>query len=697
MIPVSLGCVTLVYSRVAPDLLASGVLAALLALAFIHLATIRVRRPVMYSVRVLEATTLAAMIDQAVAQFPAWGVQDTTGARLAFLCLVVSGAGLFTGLLYLLRADRFTRFIPAPVFAGFSNSISLALLISQSGNLYQLMAEFNAIAVASIAIATLAAGLAVRRWLPRWPWAASGLFVGVVLGLAWQAAGQSSPTVIGAVLPLTVPVFLADFPALWHSGVRTWPVCLALAGNAAILGTMIFINTTLAAQVLTRQDRRASVGPADSLPAAASMALFGLLGSPPLSGSFNASAAAMRRGGFGAPVLAFLAVVVLSVYASGMLQWVPLAAVCGSLLFEAWVMFDRPSMRMAADWLRRQEMTPNAREDLAVIGAVTAFAVLVNMVAAVFVGLLLGLALFAARNARRPVRHVWSGGELSSNCARSRAHLKLLAQHAQAVRIFELEGDLFFGAADSLERSLNQRSEGATGIVLDWTRVRYLDTSVAMAVAQFERKARAHGISPIHAGAGQDRSAVRPVLAQHLPLARFAPDLDRALELAENDLIEAHRATGVRDATSLQESGSALFEGLDQEEHSLLESTMVNKLYEPGEMILRAGEPGDELMLLLQGSASVVVPSADGGNVRIAGVRQGATVGDIAFLDHANRSASVIADEPTMAAILHRDAYNALCVSHPRLVQQLLTNLSLTLAARLRHTNRLALAHQRVP
>jgi hypothetical protein len=45
-------------------------------------------------------------------------------------------------------------------------------------------------------------------------------------------------------------------------------------------------------------------------------------------------------------------------------------------------------------------------------------------------------------------------------------------------------------------------------------------------------------------------------------------------------------------------------------------------------------------------------------------------------------------------AILSRDSYDQICISHPRLVQILLTNIALNLAVRLRHTNRLALSRQ---
>jgi CRP-like cAMP-binding protein len=109
---------------------------------------------------------------------------------------------------------------------------------------------------------------------------------------------------------------------------------------------------------------------------------------------------------------------------------------------------------------------------------------------------------------------------------------------------------------------------------------------------------------------------------------------------------------------------------------------------------MAAGEEGDELMVLLHGSASILVPGPHGGLVRIAGVRRGAVIGEIAFLDRAARSATVLAEEDLAVAVLSRAQYDALSASAPHLIQKLLTNLALDLATRLRHTNRLASSRQ---
>jgi sulfate permease, SulP family len=95
---------------------------------------------------------------------------------------------------------------------------------------------------------------------------------------------------------------------------------------------------------------------------------------------------------------------------------------------------------------------------------------------------------------------------------------------------------------------------------------------------------------------------------------------------------------------------------------------------------------------VLHGSASILVRSAEGPEIRLASVRRGATIGEIGFLDGAPRSASVVAQEQMTVAVLKRETYDRLCEEDPRLVRKLLSNIALDVATRLRHTNRLAIA-----
>jgi MFS superfamily sulfate permease-like transporter len=695
-IPLSLGAVTVVYGRHAPGMLPGAVLVTLLGIALVQLAGLHSRRPVLFSARFLEATTLAALLDTFVLRMHAWDMQDTPEARVAALILIVAGAGLFMGLLYLLRADRVTRYIPTPVFAGFSNSIAVALVISQAGTLMQLaaMPGQSALQLLLVALLVFALGAAFRHWLPRWPATATALAIGLVAGACLAALGQPVP-MVGSLAQgwLASPLMAAEFGALFGAREAWLPLSGLLVGDAAVLGSVMFLNSCMSAQVMSRHDDLPPEGRRAPIAWSLAATLAGLAGAAPLSGSAQASLAAARRARLDTRVVVFALLIAAAVALSGVLGFVPLAAVAGALLCEAWFMADRPSFRLLGRWLRREPLSADARENLALVAAVTCTAVFANMVPAVVVGFVLGLLLFAARNASRPVRAVLTGTQISSNCARPRRDVERLAQVGGELKVMELEGDLFFVAVASLERRFREVLDASTCVVVDWTGVRHVDTSIAEAVAKIERWASAHEVPLFHV----DPARAAPEVAAALKLAshgaRVCEDLDHALEQAENHLLAVHGSATPAPATTLLEA-MTIFRDLDDAQRLRLEERMPQRLYRAGERVLAAGEPGDELLVVLQGSASIVVPGPAGAPVRLAGVRRGAVIGEMAFLDRTTRSADVVAQEDLTVAVLRRDAFDELSRTEPALVHKLLSAIAVDLAARLRHTNRLATARQ---
>ena len=202
-------------------------------------------------------------------------------------------------------------------------------------------------------------------------------------------------------------------------------------------------------------------------------------------------------------------------------------------------------------------------------------------------------------------------------------------------------------------------------MILDWSRVHHTDSSFSAAVAHFERQATARSIATFHAGAALQGGNVGPELRRRMPRAKFLADLDLALEAAENVIEQAFGAGAPRASTSMLEAVS-LLAGMQAQGRELIEKAMTQKFFSAGHGIVAAGEPSDELMLVLHGSASIFVRTPGGKDVRLAGVRRGATIGEIGFPDRATRSATVIAHEDvTVSAPLRPEhAQTALQLTH---------------------------------
>jgi sulfate permease, SulP family len=692
-VPLTLSGTMILYSLVAPDWLAHGVLAGWLGLVLCNALTAHAQRPVLFGVRFFEAATLASMVLQLAQRLPEWGAPNTNATRIAVMCAILAVAGLVVGLLWLLRAERFARFIPTPVFIGFTNSICVALVLSQPKAIWQQMqAASVALLPLLVAVAVLGTALAVRRWRPTWPAATTGLAAGMLLAFVLQRLGWPLPLLTDQ-LSWSLPATLADFAALTAPGVASGRIALEVLQNGFILGTLMFMSTVVVGQQLGQSDDRQGMRLRDKLLQSLALTVSGTAGAAPMAGAPTVSMAASRRAPLQPAVALWLALFSTLFYLSHALTWLPLVAVSAAMLYDAWVMWDRPSSRHLLGWLRRRPVAPNAREDLIVIGGVMAASLLVNMVAGLFAGLLLGLLLHAHRNTRQPVRQVWSGQQICSNCARSRPEQQLLSQHGSAIRVFELEASQFFASAGLLNTFVRREiGAGVEVAILDWTRVRDIDTSLAQVIVRLQLHAERQGVRLLHAGVRSGPGEIGSELSQNLPRAELYPDLDHALEAAENHLLERHRTALDGEAHPVEIA--TLLQGLDTDALDRVLERLSWHDFQAGDTLVRQGEHSDDIWLVIDGQASVIVPQPDGRTVRLAGVRQGTTVGEIGFLDHAPRSATVVAETRLQACRLSRAAFDGLAAEHPAIVQRLLTNMTVDLAARLRATNRRAVARQ---
>ena len=139
---------------------------------------------------------------------------------------------------------------------------------------------------------------------------------------------------------------------------------------------------------------------------------------------------------------------------------------------------------------------------------------------------------------------------------------------------------------------------------------------------------------------------------------------------------------------------------------------------EPGQVMIREGEVGDWMMLVLKGTVDVTkrIPPPEAGTMapvaadaaappagadeapaaaasdeagisRVAVLRRGAALGDMSMLDGEPRYASCTAIEAVEAAALGRHAVALLIRDHPAVGAKLLVNITQLMAQRLRNTS----------
>lgn len=126
-----------------------------------------------------------------------------------------------------------------------------------------------------------------------------------------------------------------------------------------------------------------------------------------------------------------------------------------------------------------------------------------------------------------------------------------------------------------------------------------------------------------------------------------------------------------------------LFEGFTLEDRVALAKAATVRTYRRGETIVEQGQPGDAFYVIVKGRVAVAIVAPDGREVVLNSLGEGEHFGEMALLDDAPRSASVIAQEKAELAILSRAVFFDLLKSNFVLTRALLAAFS----ARLRRAN----------
>lgn len=131
----------------------------------------------------------------------------------------------------------------------------------------------------------------------------------------------------------------------------------------------------------------------------------------------------------------------------------------------------------------------------------------------------------------------------------------------------------------------------------------------------------------------------------------------------------------------------SLFEDLGRTEISQLCKKMQCYGAQRGSLIMREGDDGDYLAIILTGEVAVVKHDDDGNQKQIAVVGPGASLGEMSLINGKPRFASCVAREPTDFAVLTRDTIYDIFVLQPSLGNKLLLILLQNVSDRLRETS----------
>jgi sulfate permease, SulP family len=640
------------------------------------------------------SVVIAAMVATAVPRIVAQGGGDLLEPTLIVMSLATAFTGLALCLLGFTNAGRAIRFVPFPVIGGFLGATGWLMVTGAMQvvtdrrptltNLGAFLDGGNAGKLAAGLIVALTLHLALRR--SKSPYVLPGILLAafaatyVVLPLTGaslveaQAAGwmfRPQP-----VAHLTLP---------WTAGALenfSWTSLPSLAGDAlAILFVTIstlLLNTT-GIEIATRSEANIErdlkvLGLANLLTAA----LGGYVSCTSLSRSILVRALGARSRLSGLTVAAILAAMLIA--DPSFLGYVPKYVLGGLLIFLGWGLVNQ--------WLIQSSRQLLPLEYLSLF-AIAILIIYWGFVAGVLIGVVIGCATFAFSASRvNAIKFSFDGTEYRSSLDRGPQELALLADYGGEIQGMALQSYLFFGSANRLYqhvKALLARQPDCRFLIFDFRRVTGIDSSATQSFAQIKQAAT-------EAGARIVLVDLTPELERPFRTASLisddiivAPDLDRALESCEQEIIEAHRAES-SDSRSFR---AWLAEALGDAQLADCLAEYCRRLeVQPGGIIARQGEPAASMHFILEGRVGIIVDLHDGRTTRVRSLGRHTTVGEMGLLTRQPRSATIQAETQSVLYQLDADAFERIKRERPALSQALLAYVIRVMTERLSFANR---------
>jgi sulfate permease, SulP family len=623
-----------------------------------------------------------------------------------YICVLLGG--LWQCLFGLAGVAKIIKFTPHPVLVGFLNGVAVLIMLSQLKPYFRFAGDTDHLLIAdqpgmfALMIATAAAMLlwpaATRRLgalpiLAKVPPVVVGFFGGIAVYYALKtlAPGTDIGATFGRIqIPLVPPLArISSLEVFWHLAKVEWDI-LPVSLIVAVVATIDSLLTFRAAQNVSEL----RISPVrDVLAQGLGNCAAAVTGGLTIAASPSQTMAVFRAGGR-TRLSGLTAVVLLAILAFGfpsLLAAIPTVILSGVLLALGVHLFDRWSFEILAE-VRRATSPVNRQRaiyDLAVVFIVMGFTIFYSVLAGVIAGCLLAGMIFVVNMSRPMVRRTFSGAEMQSKRIRPARDVAILRETGPQRAVLQLEGVLFFGNADDLSATIRQIFNEADMIALDLRGVSDIDVSGATILENVMAKSRGWKkdllLCEVPAAHGNAiGTLVRKAVRSEDPIK---PDLDAALEWMEEKSLQLHADKRVQ-ADVLDLRDIDFLAGIDESGLDRLGRLLTQREFAQGETICSEGDEGDRMWLLAKGSVSVRLLLGNGrGYRRITSLARGTTLGEMALVESARRSATVVADEPVICYELQRSGFDRLLADDPELATRLLANLSRELARRLRKTS----------
>jgi glutaminase len=265
------------------------------------------------------------------------------------------------------------------------------------------------------------------------------------------------------------------------------------------------------------------------------------------------------------------------------------------------------------------------------------------------------------RAAIATVRAEYTLQSVRSKRRRRTTQLEVLGKEGHRVRIIELHGDIDFAAAETIIRRLLGDREPSAFVILDFKRVRGMDTAAMRLLVDLVRTLSNDGTRAVFTGVAGVHAFVRyaeeQLGSENTSGIRTFAQLEPGMEWCENALLEQASATRFHDKPC-ELSEHQLCRGMTPEQLSKLEAYCERASFARGKTVVRKGDDADRLFFVMMGECSATLDLGNGQQKRLSTISQGMGFGEVGVLSGGQRGADVHADRPLECLVLTRDAFD---------------------------------------
>jgi SulP family sulfate permease len=291
----------------------------------------------------------------------------------------------------------------------------------------------------------------------------------------------------------------------------------------------------------------------------------------------------------------------------------------------------------------------------------------------VLVGLVCACLTFAATCARiGVVRNHLTRRQFASYVDRSTRATEYLQQQGDAIQLYWLSGYIFFGSSESMfERIRRDTQELTPGqvkyVILDFSMVSGTDSSAILSFTKLRNLCDRGGITIVYSSLSPASQAVlkhQGFFGGKSKHQAFS-DLNLALAWCE-DLLLAQTAFDA-------ETGMADFEHWLQGQlgPSVMAVDLIAYLERKdvgtSQVLYHQGEPAETIDLVAAGSLAIDLNKANGESLRVRRIMKHTVVGEMGFIRHSLRSATVSTDGPATLFTLTRGNFERMRRERPDL------------------------------